>query len=180
MRFLPLTFIARTTLAFLSIPAFASESQWFNIGPIKSDDMKAFVDYQIESTVPGRDEWKGKAPQGPSSFETLANPIWVNIHRNGLSASDKVFVQLITYGRSCFRGDCANIERISKRYLDFAESGRFTGRMHPVTLDFQLNDSYALSTFRPFKYEIVVWINDKLYKGYDNRNLRLPLPVSRR
>ena len=152
--------------------------EWRNIGPIVSDDMKAFVDYKISKSVPDGDICS-QIPNadvcygGPVSYQKSTEPIWVNIHQSDLSPNDKVFVQIISYERSCYRGDCVNVQSISERDLDFAETGRFTGQMKPLTLDYYLNDSYAVSTKKSYKQEIVVWINGRLYKDSAGHNLRL-------
>lgn len=139
-------------------------ANWINVGPIRSGDVTAFVDYQLKSSVPAGDVWHGGTPQGPSSYNNEADPLWVNIQRANLGPSDRVFVQIITYGKYCYRGDCGDKQQISERHLQYAQLGRFSGQMQPVTLGYQLNDGYALSNFQPSRYELVIWINGALYK----------------
>jgi hypothetical protein len=178
-------FSLRSTLAIaflgltFSTGIFANE--WMNVGPIQSGDMRAFIDYQVKFSVPAGDVWNGRPPQGPASYQYDTSPLWVNVLRENLSATDRVFVQIISYERGCYRGDCSNLQqRISERDLDFAEYGRFTGQMQPVNLSYQLNDGYALSHRRPYRYELVVWINGSLYKDPSGRNLQFNMPVSLR
>lgn len=150
----------------------ALAQDWKNIGPIVSGDMHAFVDYQVQYSVPPGDVWNGGEPQGPASYQYDANPLWVNVVRRGLSAHDKVFVQIISYERSCYRGECQNVQVIVERDLAYAESGRFTGQMQPLNLAYQMNNGYALSNRQPYQQELVVWINGVLYKDPQGRNLR--------
>jgi hypothetical protein len=155
----------------------SAAQDWINVGPIESRDMSAFVDYQVQSSVPNGDVWGDGPAQGPESYQHEANPIWVNINRTNLTESDQVFVQIISYERSCYRGFCGSAQHIVERDLEFAENGRFTGQMQPLTLSYQLNDGYAVSSLQSYRTELVVWINGELYKGDDGRNLRFPMPV---
>ena len=159
-------------VALVSIAGIANAEGWKNVGPIVSGDIRAFVDYQIQSSIPAGDIWNGGPANGPASYQYDANPLWVNVLRSGLSANDRAFVQVISYEQSCYRGECSDVQRIVERDLTYAESGRFTGQMQRVTLDYQLNDGYALSSRRPFQQELVVWINGALYKDASGHNLR--------
>jgi hypothetical protein len=142
---------------------------WKNIGPILSDDVAAFVDFQIEKTNPGVNAWRG----GPASYQYSAKPLWVNVHRNDLSPNDKVFVQIISYEQRCYRGECfTGSQTIVERNLDFANAGHFTGELGSLTLDYQLNDGYAMSSKTSQRQELVIWINDRVYKDPQGHNLQ--------
>jgi hypothetical protein len=160
----------------VSASARANASEWINIGPIVSGDVRAFVDYQVEHSVPPGDIWQGQPPQGPASFRIAANPLWVNVLRSGLSRSDHVLIQLISYDYSCYRGECSNVQRISETAMAYAEAGRFTVQLPALTLNYQLNDGYALTRRRAVRHELVIWINGVLYKDTNGRNLSLTMP----
>lgn len=160
-------------LAFSTVSASSASAQdWTNIGPIVSGDMSAFIDYQVQYSVPSGDVWQGQQPQGPASYKYEAAPLWVNVLSPELSPNDHVFVQIISFERSCYRGDCTNLQQIVERDLTFAETGRFTGQMSPLNLSYQLNDGYALSKRQSYQQELVVWINGVLYKDPQDHNLR--------
>lgn len=161
------------TVSSLMLSQVSQGSDWKNVGPIASGDMEAFVDYQVQSSIPARDIWHGSMPMGPSSYKNEAKPLWVNVLKKGLSKADRVHVQIINYQQRCYRGECSNMQQISERDLYFAESGRFTGELSPLTLSYQLNDGYALTRYQAYAQELVVWINGNLYKGLDGHNLRL-------
>jgi hypothetical protein len=145
-------------------------SEWRHVGPLQSDDVQALVDYQVRSSTPDGD---GGFTDGPASYHDEAAPLWVNIRRADLAPGDRVFVQLISYERSCYRGDCSTSQVLDQRDLEFAERGRFTGELAPLTLGYQLNDGYAITSRVQNAAELVIWINGRLYKGADGRNLQL-------
>ena len=148
-------------------------SRWLHVGPVVSGDVQAFIDYQMRSSVPAGD---GGFSDGPLSFQDEAAPLWINIHRDDLKASDHVFVQLVSYVRDCYRGDCSTSQVLDQKDLNFAEAGRFTGELAPLTLSYELNDGYALTSKAQYAAELVIWINGALYKGADGRNLQLEMP----
>lgn len=150
----------------------SSQGEWLHVGPLQSNDVQALVDYQVRSSTPAADSGY---TDGPISYQDEAAPLWVNIRRADLNAGDHVFVQLISYVRSCYRGDCSNHQVLLQRDLEFAEAGRFTGELAPLTLAYQLNDGYAITSRIQYAAELVIWINGRLYKGADGRNLRLAM-----
>lgn len=157
------------SLAMASTTARAEENNngWKNIGPILSEDVSATIDFQVERDYQAR-------PSGPASFKYTAKPLWVNVHRTGLSSQDHVFVQIISYETNCYRGNCyAGAQSIVERNLDFADAGHFTGEMGNLVLDSQINDGYALSSKTSQRQELVIWINGRLYKDPQGRNLQL-------
>jgi len=153
----------------------AQAEEWKSSGPVASGDMTALVDYQVKRSIPAGDVWKGRTPQGPSSFESLADPLWVNVRRDGLSTGDRVFVQIISYEQYCNRGQCYEQQKIVEKDLQFAEPGRFSVQMEPLRLNYQLNDGYALTRATPHSHDIVVWINGRLYKDAQGRNLQIKM-----
>lgn len=155
--------------------ATAVAEEWKNVGPISSGEMQAFVSYQVQTSIPDGDIWHGGTPMGPASYRNEAVPLWVNILAPALNASDRVFVQIISFEHTCYDGLCNETESISERSLEFASSGRFTGEMRPLTLAYQLNDGAAISKIEQYACDIVVWINGKLYKGLDGNNLHFSM-----
>jgi hypothetical protein len=170
-------FTSLSLFATLVVAPCAQAEDWKNIGPITSGEMSAFVDFQVTHTVPSGDIWAGRTPQGPTSFEYTASPLWVNIRRDGLSSLDHVFVQIISYETSCYRGQCHDTQTLVERNLEFAESGRFTGEMNSLLLDYQLNNGYALSRRSAHRQELVVWINGHVYQGPHGENLRFSMTL---
>lgn len=167
--------LVRLVLVVSTLGSVAQAGEWRDIGPIQSGDVNAFVSYQVTTTVPAGDIWNGGAPMGPESYKEDASPLWVNVRRPNLSVGDHVFVQIISYLRQCYRGDCFNTQSISQRDLEYAENGRFTGQMQSVELTFQLNDGYALSNRKVYATELVIWINGVLYKDAAGHNLRFDM-----
>ncbi len=86
-----------------------------------------------------------------------------------------MFVQVISYERDCYRGECSNTQVINQRDLEFAEGGRFSGKLAPLTLAYQLNDGYAITTKSQYAAALVIWISGSVYKGADGRNLQLTM-----
>lgn len=165
--------LVTASLVVLSTQGFSSD--WMNVGPIKSGDVSAYVDYQIENETILNDVWQGGPAQGPESFHIKAKPIWVNILRDSLRADDRVFVQIIQYAKKSYRFDGQNVQKIIEMDLEYAEQGRFTGNLGVLTLDYQFNDGYALSRYEPTKHEIVIWVNGVLYKDSNGQNLGISL-----
>lgn len=159
----------------------ATSASWINLKPITSGDMTAQVDYQVKRSVPAGDVWGDATPLGPVSYRIEAAPLWVNIHRVGLTSGDKVFVQIIAYGESCYRGSCVATQDIVSQDLDFSEEGRFSGQLSDLTLDYQLNDGYALTRKKSVRHELVVWINGELYKDpHTGNNLQIDMQAEDR
>lgn len=150
----------------------SGQSEWRHAGPLLSGDVQALIDYQVHSSIP---EGDGGFTDGPISYHDEAAPLWVNVHRADLKLGDHVFVQVISYERDCYRGDCSDTQVLNQRDLDFAEGGRFTGELAPLTLGYQLNDGYAITSKIQYAAELVIWINGSLYKGADGRNLQLTM-----
>jgi hypothetical protein len=171
------SFLFLSLLATSAVTAQAESQSWKNIGPIQSGDVSAYVDYQVSFSVPPGDVSGGGVPHGPSSYRYSANPLWINIHREGLSAEDNVFVQLISYEKSCYRGACRDTQALVERNLEFAEPGRFTGEMNDLLLSSQFNDGYAISSRSSNRQELVVWINGRLYQDPRGGNLQLNMPL---
>lgn len=167
-------------MAMASLVVFSSNgfsSDLVNVGPIKSGDVSAYVDFQIEDEAIQNDVWQGGPAQGPESFHVKAKPIWVNILRENLGANDKVFVQIIQYAKRSYRTNGQNVQNIIEMDLQYAEQGRFTGNLGTLTLGYQFNDGYALSRYEPTKHEIVIWVNGTLYKNSQGNNLELSLKI---
>lgn len=166
-----LTIFAASTLATIA-SAQNGDDEWRHSEPLLSSDVQALLDYQVRWSTP---VGAGGFSDGPASFHRKAAPLWINILRADLKPDDHVFVQLISYERSCYRGECTNTQVLNQRDLDFAEDGRFTGELAPVTLRYQLNDGYAITSKTQYAAELVIWINGSLYKGADGRNLPVTL-----
>ena len=54
--------------------------------------------------------------------------------------------------------------------LKFAETDCFTRQLPDVELVFQHNDGYAVSKRDAVGYDLVIWINGRIYKSADGRN----------
>lgn len=87
----------------LGLQSNANDERWMHIGPLKSSDATILLDYQLQ-TVRDKDPWYPNPPQGPMSYTSTTNPIWINVLRENLKPTDRVKALLISYVTSSYRG----------------------------------------------------------------------------
>jgi hypothetical protein len=165
-------FLLATVVILCGTQSFAEGSGWNHIGPLYTNGVTAFVDFQLQSeTLPG-----GLQDGGPSSFQVTAAPLWINVQRPGLSASDRVHIVLINYVQSRYRGEYgASTQEVYEQDLVFSENGHFTGQVDRSPLiSYQYNDGYAVSS-RETKQELAIWINGTLYKDPSGQNFQFDM-----
>jgi|GEM_PF-5405776 len=156
------------SLALMSTAAFSprAESSWHNIGPLRSNELTAYVDFQTSLTHTET----GTPNCGPDSHR-MTSPLWVNVLRPGLKATDHVRAIIINYAQlNDTHGAPYTIQLISEKNLSFAEPNRFTASFEPVTLYKVTNycQSYESHTIDALRQEIVIWVNGQIYKNPEN------------
>jgi hypothetical protein len=147
-----------------------SMSPWVHVNTMSSGDIQALVDFQwSEKIISSPRDRIGI----PASSHATTDATWLNLRMPGLRPTDKIHVMVINHLANQYRGgSLGRSEDITEYVLDFAESGRFTGKLEPLLIWEKLNDGYGQTSRWSERVEVAIWINDYLYKNpADNRNL---------
>jgi hypothetical protein len=151
---------------FGAVSAFADQSHWYHVRPLESGPISTLIDFQIQSWPLEGDVWGGGPASGPTSYETQALPVWVNVRGGNLEPNDRVRVMIISYQKHIQKGSDWNYsgQQIDEVDLAYIEPGHFAAQAKPILIDYQFNDGNSLNRRHAVRQEVIVWVNGQIYK----------------